>query len=447
MKKILYTILMTTILVSSVEGVMLTPTDALAAAAAGGKGGAAGGKAGGTAGQKGAQEGTKKTAAEAKEAALLAKCAQDTLTKCETMVDGIPADIAEVALDAILKETQYPCPVLPTMISTCDKLQKSGKPCPPPYFTILAMKRAACQCMGAALLKKREMPAPANQYHEDWWSFKVFDVWGAIGRTISAAVKFFLSDDNDLVAELVYDDDGSSGGGSGGAGGVYNGGGVVETSLVLNAVASSLTDIPAETNAYPADISVKDTSIDELARFRVQDVVKDRAALDQLSTEQWAVRYRAQQRAIQALTDALVMKKAYAELKDLAEGVSGGDFSNYGNASSTVATRRLMLDALLALRKRVIAARIRARAELMEMNMEAVADEPNLPTEEQGTTPGSGTTTSGGTSGSGAVGEDQTLNNEDEEEPTPAEEETGNSSTPAEEGGAGGTSPSEGTEE
>ena len=279
---------------------------------------------------------------------------------------------------------------------------------------IPVIKQNICKCVSDVLKK---MPP----VHEDWWSFKVFDVWGAVGRAINAAVKYFLSDDNDLVAELVFDDDGSCDTGSGGCGGVYDGAGSgCSTDLVLNAVASSLTDIPAESDAYPADISIKDTAITELAKFRMQDVVKDRAALDQLSNEQWAVRYRAQRRAIQALTDALVMKKAYSELSALANSLSAVDFSDYGNAASTVATRRLMLDALMALRKRVIAARVRARAELMEMNIESIAEEASLPqatepTTGTGTGTGTGTEETGTTSGTTTpptVGSDQQLSDE-----------------------------------
>ena len=220
-------------------------------------------------------------------------------------------------------------------------------------------------------------------WHVPLFQWASLDIGAALGRTLEAAIGYFLADDTELVAELVYEDGedgGSSGGGcSGGCGGVYGGAGSgCSTGLALSAVASAITDIPAETNAYPEDIKVKATSIDDLARFRMKDIVKERAALDQLSSEQWAVRYRAQQRAIQALTDALVMKKAYSELSSLAGGISGGDFSNYGNATSAVATKRLMLDALMALRKRVIAARVRARAELMEMNMESVAEEASI---------------------------------------------------------------------
>ena len=72
------------------------------------------------------------------------------------------------------------------------------------------------------------------------------------------------------------------------------------------------------------------------------------------------------------------MKKAYKDLLDISEKLSSENYSNYSNAVSTVATRRLLLDALMALRKRVVAARVRARAEIMEMNLKEVATNPNI---------------------------------------------------------------------
>jgi len=147
----------------------------------------------------------------------------------------------------------------------------------------------------------------------------------------------------------------------------------------LNAVASSITDIPAEAGAYPEDIKVQKTDVAELADLRIKEIVAERASLDSLSSDQWAILYRAQQRSIQAMTDALVMKKAYKELAEVAQKASSdADFGNYSAAASTVATRRLLLDALMALRKRVIAARIRARAETMEMSMKVVPTAPQL---------------------------------------------------------------------
>ena len=213
--------------------------------------------------------------------------------------------------------------------------------------------------------------------HEPFLDFASFDVGGAISRGVSAIIKFFLGDDNKLVAQLVYDGEGG-GSCSGGCGGAYTGAkGSADDELVLNAVASPLTDIPAETKAYPDDIKIQDVSIGKLADLRTKEIMKGQASLDELSVDKWAIEYRAQQRAIQAMTDALVMKKAYKDLAAIAEKVSSGSYSDYSAAASTVATRRLMLDALMALRKRVIAARVRARAETME----AEIDTTKIPTQ------------------------------------------------------------------
>ena len=214
-----------------------------------------------------------------------------------------------------------------------------------------------------------------------WWGFPM-DLWGAAGRALNAAVKYFLVDDNEVVAELVYDGgEGEAGtgggGGGGGCGGLYTGKAGSAT-VSLNALTSPLTDIPAEKSAYPENIKIQQTSIADLAQYRIQSAVREQMSLDQLDAEKWAIQYRAQQRAIQAMTDALVMKKAYKDLASIAQMAESGSYSDYSDAASTVATRRLLLDELMALRKRVIAARVRARAETMEMDVETVATAPRV---------------------------------------------------------------------
>lgn len=203
------------------------------------------------------------------------------------------------------------------------------------------------------------------------------DLFGAIGRGISALVKYFLTDDTEIIAELVYDGDSKKGGPCGGNGGTYTGDNG-SAMAPLSAVASSITDIPAEKGAYPDDVKVQSTDVATLADLRIKQIVTENASLDELSQDKWAILYRAQQRSIQAMTDALVMKKAYKELAAIAGQASSGSYGNYSEAASTVATRRLLLDALMALRKRVIAARIRARAETMEMDINALSTAPML---------------------------------------------------------------------
>lgn len=213
--------------------------------------------------------------------------------------------------------------------------------------------------------------AKALLAHEPFFDLAVFDIGGAISRALQAIIKFFLGDDNKLVAELVYD--GGEGGSCGGNGGAYTGdnGNAIDGGA-LKAVASTLTDIPAESEAYPEDIKVADTSIGKLADLRTKEIMKGKSSLDELTEDRWAIEYRAQQRSIQAMTDALVMKKAYSQLIAIANSASEGSYSNYSEAASTVATRRLMLDALFALRKRVVAARVRARAETMELDIDTI---------------------------------------------------------------------------
>ena len=214
-------------------------------------------------------------------------------------------------------------------------------------------------------------PASAVIHHEPFLIFfpGVYDITGALARALQAAVKFFLTDDNKLVAELVYDGGGSSGCKKGGCGGAYTGdAGSASPGVALNAVASPIADIPAEKNAYPSDIQIQKTGLSELAQYRIQSIAQEQASLERLSANEWEKQYRAQQRAIQAMADALVMKKAYSSLSAAAD-IGEGSYADYSAAASTVATRRLILDGLMVLRKRVIAARVRARAETMEMDI------------------------------------------------------------------------------
>ena len=234
------------------------------------------------------------------------------------------------------------------------------------------------------------LPGPSTmdgEPHGPGWSYMTFDIPGAVGRAAQAAIKYFLSDDNKLTAELVFKEgEGGGGGGSGGGGGcggAYNpNGGSASAEVAVALAASSLTDIIPEASAYPTDVSITSaTSVADLARFRVETVTEERAALDQLSAEDWGVMYRAQQRSIQAMTDALTMKKAYKELTAVADQISQGSYNDYADALSTVATRRILLDALMHMRKRVIAARVRAKAETMEVdiNLESIGTAPSLP--------------------------------------------------------------------
>ena len=241
--------------------------------------------------------------------------------------------------------------------------------------------------------------------HYFWFSIAVFDITGAVARGISAASKYFLSDDADTIAELVWDDDGSGGGGSCGGGGKGNAYTSPDyekdtsgQSLALNVVATSLSGVPAEASAYSENTSIKDAQICDLALKRIEVIVQEISSLDQLSDDRWGFQYRGQQRSIQAMSDALTMKKAYAELKTIA-GASTGGYENYTDAVTTVASKRLLLDALMSLRKQIIAARVRARAETMELDMEDLPTEPTI----ECLPPSSSSSSGGGSSGNSGI--------------------------------------------
>ena len=117
-----------------------------------------------------------------------------------------------------------------------------------------------------------------------------------------------------------------------------------------------------------------------LAQERVDDCVVDQASLKALSDRTWQVLYQSQRRSIQAMADALNMKRLYNSIKDVATSITD-DYSNYSAAVSTVASKRLLLDQLLALKKRVVAARVRVRAQTLELNsvdLKLVTTSPDL---------------------------------------------------------------------
>jgi hypothetical protein len=66
------------------------------------------------------------------------------------------------------------------------------------------------------------------------------------------------------------------------------------------------------------------------------------------------------------MTNALNLKRLYNEIKDVATSTPS-DFADYSAALSSVASKRLLLDQLLALKKRVIAARVITRAQTLDL--------------------------------------------------------------------------------
>lgn len=199
--------------------------------------------------------------------------------------------------------------------------------------------------------------------HYPFFGWATLDLGSAAGRIVSTAIKYFLGDDTKLVADLVWDDSGSCGG----CGGCYGGdpsSGKTDGSSSISAV---LSEISLEEDIYRDANTVGTDCVADLAQERLDDCVVEQASMRKLADSAWKVQYQGQRRSIQALTDALTMKRAYANLKDVATSIKD-DYSNYSAAVSTVASKRILLDQLLSLKKRVVAARVRTRAQTLEVN-------------------------------------------------------------------------------
>ncbi len=191
----------------------------------------------------------------------------------------------------------------------------------------------------------------------------------AVSRAIGIAVKTFLSDDTELLAELIWDD-------GKGCGGCYKGSCSGKGNTDLSKL---LVDLSIETDLFQGD-ALKKTCVADVAQKRLDASTCERAALRDLEDREWELQYQSQRRSIQALADALNAKRIYNEIKDVAT-TTMDDYSDYSNAISSVASKRLLLDQLLALKKRVIAARLRIRAQTLDVNaidLSRVTSEPDL---------------------------------------------------------------------
>lgn len=191
----------------------------------------------------------------------------------------------------------------------------------------------------------------------------------AVSRAISTALKYFLSDDTELVADLIWKD-------GKGCGGCYKGSCSGSCNAGLSAV---LVDLSIETDLFQGD-ALQKTCVADVAQKRLDASTRERAALADLDERTWELQYQSQRRAIQALTDALNAKRIYNEIKDVAT-TTMNDYSDYSNAVSSVASKRLLLDQLLALKKRIIAARLRIRAQTLDVNapdLQRVTTSPDL---------------------------------------------------------------------
>lgn len=211
--------------------------------------------------------------------------------------------------------------------------------------------------------------APAGTVHTPWPFGVTGDAGTAVSRTISTALKYFLSDDTELVADLVWKD-------GKGCGGCYKGSCSGKGNAGLSAV---LVDISIETDLFQGD-ALQKTCVADVAQKRLDASTRERASLADLDEITWELQYQSQRRAIQALTDALNAKRIYNEIKDVAT-TTMNDYSDYSNAVSSVASKRLLLDQLLALKKRIIAARLRIRAQTLDVNapdLQRVTTSPDL---------------------------------------------------------------------
>jgi len=206
-------------------------------------------------------------------------------------------------------------------------------------------------------------------YHTSIFGYS-FDASTAAARLISTAVKYFLSEDTDIVAELVW----KKGKSCGGCGGCYGGKKTAGQGVNMKFTAI-LNEISVDEAAYSGANTLEKTKIVDsigsecvanLAQQRLDDCIQQQASLSNLSDNSWVTQYDSQRRAIQAMTDALTMKRIYANLTNIATSIPN-NYDDYAAAVSTVASKRLLLDQLLALKKRVVAARIRTRAQTMQL--------------------------------------------------------------------------------
>ncbi len=200
--------------------------------------------------------------------------------------------------------------------------------------------------------------AAGSHYHTPIFGY-TFDISSAASRLLSTAIKYFLGDDTELVAQLVWKDDT-------GAGGAYTAG-EMQTGVADLQFAAVMNEISVEDNLYRDGITVGTECVPSLAQDRLDGCIVNQASLNELNARAWYSQYQAQRRSIQALTDALNMKRLYKNIKNIATSVEDR-YANYAQAMGTVASKRLLLDQLLALKKQVVAARVRVRAQTLELS-------------------------------------------------------------------------------
>lgn len=113
----------------------------------------------------------------------------------------------------------------------------------------------------------------------------------------------------------------------------------------------------------------------ELMEYRNEKLVEEQRSLENVVEGTWGLRYRAQQRAINALATALQMKDQLAVLAEADTRITA-EYGSKTQAVSTVAARRVLYDALMYLKMNVLAARTKTRAEAMELDFKAVTADP-----------------------------------------------------------------------
>ena len=104
-----------------------------------------------------------------------------------------------------------------------------------------------------------------------------------------------------------------------------------------------------------------------LWKYRRDTLLNDQRTLSNVKTGNWALRYRAQRRAIKALASALELKSTLDKLA-ASDAKFKADYNTLPSALASVASRRAQHDALMVLKLNVMAARNKMRSEAMEVD-------------------------------------------------------------------------------
>ena len=120
----------------------------------------------------------------------------------------------------------------------------------------------------------------------------------------------------------------------------------------------------------------------ELMDYRSEQLIEDQRSLANVAGLNWGLLYRAQQRSIRGLAGALELKSQLAVLGEIENRISA-DYSTKPAALNTVAARRVLNDALWALKANVMAARTKLRSETLELDFKPMTRAPETVEEEE----------------------------------------------------------------